>query len=278
MQLRLLPCVILGLTCSSVLAKDMNVSASPRYFGPNALPVPEMLEGTVSQRLYMEVAFDLAAGFHGDLTKTLCAQIRVPLFSSRVNLSLWMPVVEFYTNTAESLEWQNSQKRRYRGHEFGNVYISTDMRVLRQTRHRPDITVRAAVITASGDSEEYARYFDAPGYFLDTSISKSIEFASELFRSLRVTVNGGFLCWQTDKSRQNDAYMYGVKAKLDICLMNLSAAWQGYTGWQNNGDRPMVFRIEAVFNAGRLHPLLAFEHGIRDYPFNHFRVGLGYGF
>ena len=56
------------------------------------------------------------------------------------------------------------------------------------------------------------------------------------------------------------------------------AAWQGYTGWQDNGDRPMVFRAEAVFNAGRLHPLLAFEHGIRDYPFNRFRIGLGYTF
>lgn len=278
MQLRLLPCVILGLTCSSVLAKDMNVSASPRYFGPNALPVPEMLEGTVSQRLYMEVAFDLAAGFHGDLTKTLCAQIRVPLFSSRVNLSLWMPVVEFYTNTAESLEWQNSQKRRYRGHEFGNVYISTDMRVLRQTRHRPDITVRAAVITASGDSEEYARYYDAPAYFFDASIAKSADIGDGFFTCVCFIFNGGFLCWQTGKSVQNDAYMYGFKIRLSTLVADVSAAWQGYTGWQRNGDRPMVFRVEAVFRVGRFRPLGAFEHGIRDYPFNRVRVGLGYEF
>ena len=79
-------------------------------------------------------------------------------------------------------------------------------------------------------------------------------------------------------SMQNDAYMHGLKIRLDTRIADLSAAWQGYTGWQDNGDRPMVFRTEAVFNAGRLHPLLAFEHGIRDYPFNRFRIGLGYTF
>lgn len=278
MQLRLLPCVILGLTCSSVLAKDMNVSASPRYFGPNALPVPEMLEGTVSQRLYMEVAFDLAAGFHGDLTKTIFAKLNIPLFSSRVNLSLWMPVVEFYSNTAESLAWQGSPERKFKGNEIGNLYISTDIQLLRQTRTRPDIVVRAAVVTASGDSEEYARYYDAPAYFFDASIAKSADIGDGFFTCVCFIFNGGFLCWQTGKSVQNDAYMYGFKIRLSTLVADVSAAWQGYTGWQRNGDRPMVFRVEAVFRVGRFRPLGAFEHGIRDYPFNRFRVGLGYEF
>ena len=217
-------------------------------------------------------------GYHGDLTETVFAKLNIPLFSSRVNLSLWMPVVEFYSSTAESLAWQDPQVRSLKGTAIGKLYISTDIQLLRQTRTRPDIVVRAAIVTASEDTEKYAGFYDAPGYFFDASIAKSLDLGEGFFRSLRFIANGGFLCWQTGNSMQNDAYMYGLKIRFDTRIADLSAAWQGYTGWQDNGDRPMVFRAEAVFNAGRLHPLLAFEHGIRDYPFNRFRIGLGYTF
>lgn len=270
---------LMCVSCPYLLAQETDSKVSPLYFGPNAMPVPEMLDGVVYERLHSELAFDLHKGYHGDLTGTVYAELNIPLFSPRVNLSLWMPVVEFYSNTAESLAWQDSPGGgKTKGSEFGNLYISTDIQLLKQTRTRPDIVIRAAIVTASGDSEEYARYYDAPGYFFDASIAKSVDLGQGFFRSLRFIANGGFLCWQTGKSVQNDAYMYGLKIRLDTRVADLSAAWQGYTGWQDNGDRPMVFRAEAVFNAGRLHPLLAFEHGIRDYPFNHFRIGLGYIF
>ena len=260
----------------SAHAQDGNVS--PSYFGPNALPPPEMLDGIVYTRLHAELAFDLHKGYHGDLTKTIFAKLNIPLFSSRVNLSLWMPVVEFYSNTAESLAWQGSPGRKFKGNEIGNLYISTDIQLLRQTRTRPDIVVRAAVVTASGDSEEYARYYDAPAYFFDASIAKSADIGDGFFTCVCFIFNGGFLCWQTGKSVQNDAYMYGFKIRLSTLVADVSAAWQGYTGWQRNGDRPMVFRVEAVFRVGRFRPSAAFEHGIRDYPFDRFRVGLGYEF
>ena len=151
---------LLVLSCflSPVLrARDGEVNVSPLYFGPNALPVPEMLDGTVSACPYAELSFDWSLGYHGDLTRTLTARVNIPLFSPRVNLSVWMPVVEFYTNTPESLEWQNSPGRKTSGYEIGTVYVSTDIQLMRQTRTRPDISVRAALVTASGDSEEYAR-------------------------------------------------------------------------------------------------------------------------
>lgn len=270
---------VLFFVCQCMIyARNENGSVSPLYFGPNALPVPEMPDGTVSPRLYAELAFDLHPGFYGDLTKTISAKVNIPLFSRRVNLSVWMPVVEFYDNTEESMDWQNSAGRKKSGCEFGNLCISTDIQVLEQSRFRPDIVVRAALITASGDSEEYARFYDAPAYFFDASLSKSIEMRHLFFKSVRLTLNGGFLCWQTDKSVQNDAYMYGVMASLDTRIADVSVAWQGYTGWQRNGDRPMVVRADIGFHAGKFRPLIAYEYGIRDYPFHHIRAGLGYIF
>lgn len=272
---------LLVLSCflSPVLrARDSEVNVSPLYFGPNALPVPEMLDGTVSACPYAELSFDWSLGYHGDLTRTLTARVNIPLFSPRVNLSVWMPVVEFYTNTPESLEWQNSPGRKTSGYEIGTVYVSTDIQLMRQTRTRPDISVRAALVTASGDSEEYARYYDAPGYFIDASASKSIEFGHDFFKEVRLVLNAGFLCWQTDRSVQNDAYMYGVATALRTRMADFSLAWQGYTGWQKNGDRPMVLRAGIDFAAGKFVPFVSYEHGIRDYPFDRIFIGLGYRF
>lgn len=250
----------------------------PLYFGPNALPVPDMLNGTVSESIYAELDFDLHKGFYGDFTETIFAQLNIPLFTPRVNLSLWFPVVEFYQNTPESTAHQKPLSCRMKGHEFGNVYISTDIHLLRQSGWRPDIAIRAALITASGDSEDHARFFDAPGYFFDGSAAKSIFFRENFFKEVRFVANAGFLCWQVGKSVQNDAWMYGLGIEADTAIALISASWQGYNGWIGNGDRPMVIKARISFKAKSLRPVLAYEYGLRDYPFHHFRCGIGYEF
>ena len=128
---------------------------SPLYFGPNALPVPDMLDGRVAPRLYAELAGDIHKGFYGDMTETVSAKVNIPLFTPRVNLSVWMPVVEFYQYTPRALEHFQPREYTERGHQVGNVYVSVDIHVFRERRIMPDISVRAAIITASGDGDEY---------------------------------------------------------------------------------------------------------------------------
>ena len=91
-------------------------------------------------------------------------------------------------------------------------------------------------------------------------------------------LNGGFLCWQTSQTVQNDAWMYGLMAKLKTSVFDLACTWQGYNGWQKNGDMPMTVKVDIRYNRGCFCPLFQFEHGLRDYPYNHFRLGLGYAF
>lgn len=251
---------------------------SPLYFGPNALPVPDMLDGTVSEKIYAEVSYDFYKGFYGDRTQDINVKLNIPLFTPRVNLSVWMPVIEFYHNTPRSLAHQASPEQKVNGKEFGNVYVSTDIHVFRQKTFTPDVTLRIGLITASGDSEQYARYFDAPGYFFDTSIAKSLKFENDFFKELRLAANLGFLCWQVTTNSQNDAYMYGLKTVLDTKAFSASFAWQGYSGWIDDGDKPMVLKADITGNIGRFRPLLAYQYGLRDYPFHQFRIGLGYMF
>lgn len=252
---------------------------SPLYFGPNALPVPDMLDGRVQPRLYTEIGADVHKGFYGDMTETLNARINIPLFTPRANLSIWMPVVEFYQNTDRSFEHFRPVEQSRKGYQIGNVYVSVDIHVIKEKRFIPDVSVRAAIITASGDGDEYSRYYDAPGYFFDGAIGKSFVLGREgFFRSLRLAVSGGFLCWQVTQATQNDAYMYGVSATLTTSLPDIQCAWQGYSGWIGNGDRPMVLKATIAFPLKHFRPLAGYEYGLRDYPFHHFRIGLGYIF
>lgn len=255
-----------------------NDRISPLYFGPNALPVPDMLDGRVSEDLYLELDMDVFQGFYGDLTETVFAKINIPLFSPRVNLSAWMPIVEFYRNTPASIAHFMPPEPKYKGWEIGNVYVSVDIHVFKEKKIMPDISVRAAVITASGDGEEHARYFDAPGYFFDASIGKSFSLGEGFFRNLRIVLNGGFLCWQVSQSGQNDAPMYGAAAILGTSVFELDCALQGYSGWIGNGDKPVVFKSVLSFPIGKFRPIISYEYGIRDYPYHHYRIGVGYSF
>lgn len=252
--------------------------ASSLFFGPNALPVPDMLDGTVSERFYAELSFDTFKGFYGDRTFDIFAKVHIPLFTPRVNLSVWMPVVECYHNTAASVAHQQPEEVRMKGHEFGNVYATTDIHVLQQRKYIPDITLRVGLITASGDSDQFGRYFDAPCYFVDTSIAKSVSLADLFVEEMRFVVNAGFLCWQVGRVTQNDAFLYGGMAKLGTRLFDASVAVQGYSGWIGNGDRPCVIKANVVFKVKHLRPLLAYQYGFRDYPFHQVRIGLGYSF
>lgn len=251
---------------------------APLYFGPNALPIPDMLDGSVSQELEVSLAADYYAGTRGDQTANIFTKIVVPLFSDRVNLSLWMTVVEYYSLTDESREaFRLSEDADMSGYEVGDAYVSTDIQLLRQRAgYRPDLTLRACIKTASSNRFYTARYFDAPGYFFDVSVAKSLYFDHPFWQELRGVATTGFLCWQTDNGRQNDATMYGVEAQLSSKLFTLTQAWGGYAGWEQDGDQPMSIKTNLSFECGAFSPFVAYQYGLYDYPYHQFRLGITY--
>ena len=67
---------------------------APAYFGPNALPIPDMSDGRTESHLRLEIAGDGYFGYQCDRTADVFARAYIPLFTARVNLTLWMPVQE----------------------------------------------------------------------------------------------------------------------------------------------------------------------------------------
>ena len=254
---------------------------APGYFGPNAFPVPEMSDATTSSRWKAELYSDFFVGTMGepgdDYTTDIFARLTIPLFSPRVNLAIWGSLYEFF-HSGPSV----NQRRRllYEGdvdyHTPGDIYVSTEFQTFLQQKHGFDMTVRAVLKSASGDRYEYARYYDSPGYFFDATFGRGFDLSDKV--KARVALSGGFLCWQTDNGRQNDAVMYGALASLAAGSAVMSVQYGGYVGWERDGDCPMTLRADLGWAFGDLSVRAGWQMGFHDWPFHQFRVGLEYRF
>lgn len=257
------------------------------YFGPNALPVIDMLDGRTDSMLRAEIAADWHKGNYGDHTASAFIRLKIPLFTRRVNLSVWWTAQEWYWSTTEKQN-QSHINTNYplNGHATGDIFISTDIQCLYEGKWWPDIAVRIGMKTAPSADYEKGRFFDSPAYFLDANIGKSFALKHSFFRSIRIAGNVGFLCWQTHTGRQNDAVMYGAMLKLDTRLFNVAAIYGGYSGWEHDGDRPMTIKAHwgwcaplTLSKSERktvFEPYLEYAYGIRDYPYHQLRVGLAW--
>lgn len=91
-----------ALAQTQLVVSDLSVptKVSPAYFGPNALPVPDMMDGRTSSQWRVEVYADshISTSFavREDYTASLFLRLTIPLFTPRVNLVVWGPVAEYY--------------------------------------------------------------------------------------------------------------------------------------------------------------------------------------
>ncbi|MFI3281741.1 MAG: hypothetical protein R3Y44_07215 [Rikenellaceae bacterium] len=266
----------------SIEKPDLSTSTkiAPDYFGPNALPIPDMLDGTTSSDVLLEIGTDYFDGHRDDKTYDLHMKLVVPLFSERVNVTMWVQsIVEYYQMSDESHAHSRlSEDIAYTGYECGDAYLTTDIHMMKQTAKRPDITLRIGLKTALGYGFFKARYFDNPGYFFDTSVAKSFSLGDNFFEDLRLVGTLGFLCWQTDNGRQNDAVMYGAQAKIRTKWFTLTESFGGYSGWERDGDCPMSIKSEIRTKFGHYEPYFQHQYGFRDWPFTQYKLGVGYRF
>ena len=276
-----------GKAQTPIYKADLSVPSriAPAFFGPNAFPVPDMSDGRTSSDFKLELYADTFFGtlpasgsVKEDFTADIFARATIPLFSPRVNLSLWMPIQEFYSTGPEVNAYRRTGHDGYMtGWVPGDVYVSTDMMVLMQERHQIDATVRAVLKSASGYCYHYARNYDGPGYFFDATFARSFPVGTGQ-TVFRTALSGGFLCWQTDNGRQNDAVMYGILASMKSGRFALEAEYGGYVGWEQCGDAPMTLKTSASWDIGDLSLRLQHQVGFIDWPFHQLRVGVEYRF
>lgn len=188
-----------------------------------------------------------------------------------------MPVMEYYyTNEEVNKIRRVPYEGALKGWDFGDVYISTDIQLFTQQLHGADIALRAAIKSASGNTYSKARYYDAPGYFFDVAIGRDLTMPHGSV--VRIAASSGFLCWQTDIGRQNDAIMYGLLVAWRCGNLDFQTTWGGYMGWEADGDRPMVLKAATSYRLNSLSLNAYYKVGLADWPFRQTSLGITYTF
>ncbi len=250
------------------------IRMSPGFMGPNALPVPTIKNGTVSQNAYFKFSLDKHFS-KGDQTENLHAELYLPLFSERVGLKIDLGPIEHYKMDTLTRDIRRARNVTGEGYAVGDFYVGTYIQLVKHKEKFPDVLLTINLKTASGTKLSDARYTNAPAYFFDVSFSKNFNLNSQETTFLRPYVMLGFYVWQLHGHTQfqNDAFLYGLGFDLDFPSLVIKNSFGGYYGYLGDGDRPIVYRLifqskfDAIFNYE-----LALQQGLHDYDYTSLRV------
>jgi len=238
-----------------------------KYMGPDALPVPETVFGNIDGNMEIEsrVGSNTAVG---DQTENIKLRIAYPIVKNIVKFEA-TDVFEYYKLSP------NSPLINKDGYGVDNGFIAGDINattIIQAVRNKtfPDVIIRVNLRTASGKNRQAGRFTDAPGYFFDVSFSKGLKFDNKVLNQAGLYASVGFYCWQTndDFHPQDDAKLGSFGAFVNSGKLSLKSELDGYYGYMNNGDRPLVSRTSLSYKNSRVYYTLQYQTGMHDFEYN----------
>jgi hypothetical protein len=249
--------------------------SSPAFLGPNALPVPLMHKAIVPEKFFWSGQYEYYHGI-GDETHDFKTHMVFPVGKGRVGLEFLYVPVEFYKMDSTVSRFRRTLSgKALEGNAFGDIYFGTMVRIIKDHAYLPDFIVAMTCRTASGTAREDARYTDTPGYYFDASLGDSYGRNTGYFQHVRWYAEIGFYAWQTylDNYPQNDALLFGAGIDFDFKDFFINQNFCGYAGYMNNGDHPVVYRIDLGIKMGEASLVLGYEKGFKDFPFQAIKAG-----
>ncbi|MFT5667411.1 MAG: hypothetical protein ACI9DK_001605 [Vicingaceae bacterium] len=245
-----------------------------KFMGPNALPVPDSKKGILPNQTTLKLAGE-GHFSDGDKTQNLFSSFYLPMFSERIGLQLEMVPVEFYKMDDKTRDERISREFVSEGRTVGDLYIATFIQLTKDHKKLPDMVLGINFKTASGANLDAARFTNTPGYFFDLSASKEITLNGKRISSIRPHALAGFYVYQTylENNYQNDAFMYGLGIDVNSKKVTYEASLNGYVGYLNEGDRPMVARLGiGSNNAEKANYGIRLQQGIFHQQYTTIRV------
>ncbi|MCC8143926.1 MAG: hypothetical protein LUD02_14790 [Tannerellaceae bacterium] len=239
---------------------------SPRYFGPNAFPVPEVRNGKVGNRYEIEFRGEYHY-YTGDKTTDLFTRAYIPFVKGRVALEVSFLWKEHYKLTPETRDERHAVDLKSPVNYNGDVIVSTIFQVL-QSDQWVDILVSANIKTASGGRLVDARFTDAASYWFDANFGRDLvnSIHGDYNYYIRMQAVMGFYCWMTNDTvhRQNDALSYGIGFSGGYGNFALTTNLAGFKGYENNGDRPLILRNNLTYEIKKNIISFRYHHGMKD--------------
>lgn len=274
----LLLALIASLFIPSVQADDWRDKSelliySPRYFGPNAFPIPELRTGEVGSRIEAEVRGEYHY-YRGDQTKDIFARILIPFVKGRAGIEASWVIIEDYKLTPETRDERFAVETESPIKYNGDIIISSFFQVLKCEKWA-DLMISANIKTASGGRLCDARFTDAASYWFDLTAGRTILQNAQGNASLRIQAMAGFYCWMTNDRvhRQNDAISYGAGFTGIYRNFTLRTDLSGFYGYENNGDRPILLRNNLTYEIKKNIISFRYDHGMKDRLYETYSLG-----
>ncbi|MDR1103632.1 MAG: hypothetical protein LBL42_07720, partial [Tannerella sp.] len=241
---------------------------APRYFGPNAFPLPELRDGRVGDRYEIELRGEYHY-YEGDRTKDVYARLFVPFAGGRAGLEVSGVIREDYVMTDGTRAERHAVETRPPIPCYGDVIISSFFQLLKSEKWC-DVTFGSNLKTASGGRLCDARYTDAATYWFDLTAGRDLVRNAERSAFLRVQALVGFYCWMTNDPvhRQNDATLYGAGLGAGYKNILFTCDYSGFYGYEKMGDDPAVLRCKLNYEYRKNVLSLRFRHGMKDHLYD----------
>ncbi|MDH6358876.1 hypothetical protein [Parabacteroides sp. PF5-9] len=237
---------------------------SPRYFGPNAFPIPELRSGLVGSRFEAEVRGEYHY-YSGDKTKDLYGRLFLPIVRGRAAIEVSFVYKEDYKMTPETRDERNAVDVTSPISYNGDIVVSGLFQLLKSEKW-VDAMFSFNLKTASGGRLCDARFTDAAAYWFDLTLGKNLYQSTNQQFTLRMQGLVGFYCWMTNDMvhRQNDAISYGIGLTGIYRHFTLTSDLSGFHGYEKNGDRPMTLRNHLSYEIKKNIISFRYNHGMKD--------------
>ena len=263
---------------------------APGYFGPNALPVPELRNGIIQATPYFET---LTEGHlsNGDNTFDLSLRYLHPFAGNRVAVDFYMVPLEYYKISDQVRDERKIRNTQPEGIVVGDLFFGTIIQLTKGKEKFPDLTLEMYCKTTSGGGLDDARFTDHPAYYFNLNFGKDVPVFKKMDR-VRWYGSLGFYNWQTnlDDYLQNDAPSYGFGLQLNkksIQLDNQVCGYLGYISWKDEpvvrfsdkpyvyaGDQPIVYRLIILKSFKNTNIKLEFQQGLHDFNYSSLKFGI----
>lgn len=249
---------------------------SPGYFGPNALPVPEIGNGSIDS----VNSVGLSGNFHfskGDNTQNIKLTGNFCIAKNKVSIDLvYIPVEWFQVDHATKTMRRVYYKNYYDKKTDGDMYVNIVLQLLNKWRKHIHLAGRIGLRIPASSAYGAARYTDAPAYYFDISAAKPLSATSPL----KIVAMAGFYAWQTndDDLFQDDALLLGLGLEYNKNKWRLQLNNCAYYGYRANRDDPMVMRAGIERSFKRITGALRFQQGLHHFDYSSVEVGARYRF
>ncbi|NOT51465.1 MAG: hypothetical protein HOP10_09335 [Chitinophagaceae bacterium] len=245
----------------------------PAYMGPNALPVPQLSNGSIDSNFFIGSTINLHYS-NGDNTQNATLYANYCLVKDLIAFDLsWVPY-ERYVMSQDIKEKRHVFSQFFYDQEAaGEVILNTNLQLLNKWRKHIHLSARLGYRFPTASGFGAARYSDGPGYYLDLSFAKPISPHFKLAGML------GFYSWQlqSDRHQQDDAFLFGAGIEWNKNRWRIQANVAGYLGYlEDSGDKPVVARFGIEKKAKRLGYLFRFQQGLHDFDYSSFETGIKY--